>query len=149
MPYRIVIDTNVLIAAMRSRLGASFRLLALIGDPGFEIAISPALVLEYEAVALRPESGVTLPADAIQAILDRLCLLGRRTRIHYRWRPALPDAGDELVLELAAAAGCRYIVTFNARDFQGSKQFGVEAISPGAFLRLMGEPNEHDQPAPA
>lgn len=136
---RVVLDTNVVIAAMRSRRGASFRVLSLIGDPRFEIAISVPLVLEYESVAFRPSAGVSLTAQAVDAILDQICSVGRETPIYFQWRPHLRDAGDELVLELAVAAGCRYIVTYNSRDFEGCEQFGIQAISPAEFLRLIGE----------
>ena len=147
MAHNIVLDTNVLISAMRSRTGASFRLLSLVGDPRFNVAISASLVLEYESVALRPEAGVPLTRDAVFAILDRICAVGRRTAIFFRWRPHLRDAGDEFVLELAVAARCRYIVTHNARDFLGCEQFGIAAVSPAAFLRLIGETHEHGQRA--
>jgi putative PIN family toxin of toxin-antitoxin system len=149
MAYNIVLDTNVLISAMRSRGGASFRLVSLLGDQRFNVAVSVPLMLEYESVASRPEAGVPLTSDAIAAILDRICLVGRNTAIFFRWRPHLRDPGDELVLELAVAARCRYIVTYNAKDFQGCEQFGISVISPAAFLRLIGETHEHDQPAPS
>jgi predicted nucleic acid-binding protein len=59
--------------------------------------------------------------------------------IFFHWRPHLRDPEDEFILELAVAGGCRYIVTFNARDFAGAEQFGIQVISPGTFLRLIGE----------
>jgi hypothetical protein len=57
--------------------------------------------------------------------------------IHFLWRPFLPDADDDLVLELAFAARCRYIVRHDIADFRGSEQLGVTAISPRDFLRLV------------
>jgi putative PIN family toxin of toxin-antitoxin system len=143
-PLNVVLDTNVIIAALRSRQGASFRILSLLGDPRFRFAISAALVLEYEAVAFRPAAGVPLVPHAIERILDRICLLGYRPAIAFRWRPQLPDPGDEFLLELAVAGGCNYIVTHNARDFRGAERFGIGVVSPGAFLRLLGETHEHD-----
>ena len=57
--------------------------------------------------------------------------------IHYLWRPFLPDADDDMVLELAFAAGCRYVVTHNVNDFCGSEQLGIKAIPPRDFLNLI------------
>jgi hypothetical protein len=57
--------------------------------------------------------------------------------IHFLWRPFLPDADDDMVLELALAAGCRYIVTHNVKDFRGSEELGVTGISPRDFLKLI------------
>jgi putative PIN family toxin of toxin-antitoxin system len=138
-PIDVVLDTNVVIAAMRSRDGASFRVLSLIGDPRFRLAISVPLIVEYEAVAMRRHSGIPLESDAIVSILDHICAVGRRVEIFFHWRPHLRDAEDEFILELAVAGGCRYIVTHNSRDFAGAEQFGIEVISPGKFLRLLGE----------
>jgi hypothetical protein len=67
-------------------------------------------------------------ADASQAHLQE---------IHFLWRPFLPDANDDLVLELAFAAGCRHVITHNVRDFHGSEQLGVTALSPRDFLTLI------------
>jgi putative PIN family toxin of toxin-antitoxin system len=147
-PIRVVLDTNVIIAGMRSRAGASFRVLSLLGDPRFEFAISATLLLEYEDVAFRPGSGPDLVPAAIVFILDMLCERGYRPLIFFRWRPQLRDPGDEFLLELAIAGGCTYIVTHNVKDFAGAERFGIRAISPGAFLRLLGEAHEHDQSDP-
>lgn len=138
-PIDVVLDTNVVIAAMRSNRGASFRVLSLVGDERFRIAISVPLMVEYEAVALRTGTGIPLEPEDILAILDRICAVGRRVEIFFQWRPHLPDPEDEFILELAVGGGCRYIVTHNARDFVGAEQFGIEVISPRELLRLIGE----------
>lgn len=104
----VVLDTNVVIAGMRSNRGASFRVLSLIGDERFRVAISVPLVVEYEAVALRTGTGIPLDPEDILAILDRICALGRRVEIYFQWRPHLPDPEDEFILELAVGGGCRY-----------------------------------------
>jgi predicted nucleic acid-binding protein len=90
-PIDVVLDTNVVIAAMRSNRGASFRVLSLVGDERFRIAISVPLMVEYEAVALRTGTGIPLEPEDILAILDRICALGRRVKIFFQWRPHLPD----------------------------------------------------------
>lgn len=137
MVPRVVLDSNVIVSGLRSGLGASNRVLSLVGSGRFVHAVSVALAFEYEAAVLRPEAGVRLPRPVIDDILDYLCRAADRQRIHFLWRPALPDPGDDLVLEVAVQARCSRIVTFNTRDFRGAERFGVRAVTPGAFLRLL------------
>jgi putative PIN family toxin of toxin-antitoxin system len=143
----IVLDTNVLVAGLRSRHGASARLLALVGTGRFNINLSVPLVLEYEGVLLRPELRMPVSPGVIAAVLDYHCLVGRRHEIFFLWRPFLKDPGDEMVLEVAVKAGCQYIVTHNERDFAGCERFGVQAITPGTFLRHIGGYDEHAEPS--
>jgi len=132
----IVLDTNVLVAALRSRRGSSYRLLSLVDAGFFEINVSVPLVLEYEDVLSRPELALS-PEDARDAV-DYLCTIGKRHQIHFLWRPYLDDPKDDMVLELAVTARCRYIVTFNERDFRDIERFGLQAIRPIEFLRIIG-----------
>src|SRR5258708_17689150 len=67
--------------------------------------------------------------------------------IHFLWRPFLPDADDDMLLELAFAAGCRYIVTHNVKDFHGSDELGVNAVTPGDFLKLIWGQSWGTQPS--
>jgi putative PIN family toxin of toxin-antitoxin system len=136
---RIVLDTNVLVAGLRSRRGASYRLLRLLGTRRFEVAISVPLVLEYEDVLMRHGRMVGFDEAEIAAAIDYMCAVGQRQRIHYLWRPLLRDPKDDLVLELAVAANCEGIVTFNARDFTGVEQFGLWVMPPSEFLARIGE----------
>ena len=135
---RIVLDTNVIVAGLRSRLGASNRLLSLVGTGQFVHVISVALLFEYETAVMRPASGIELPRAAIDDVLDYLCAAGQHQEIYFLWRPTLPDPSDDLVLEVAAHGRCDRIVTFNKRDFAGSERFGIKAETPGAFLRSLG-----------
>ena len=137
--YQVVLDTNVLVAALRSRQGASHWLLRLVGDPRFRINLSVPLVLEYEDVLKRPDAGHPLSAEEVDDVLNFLCASAGLREIFYLWRPVLPDPKDDFVLELAVESGCDYIVTFNTRDFAGAEKFGVLAIRPQEFLRELGE----------
>jgi putative PIN family toxin of toxin-antitoxin system len=110
-PLRVVLDTNVIIAGMLSRRGASYRILALLGDARFEFAISPPLVLEYEAVASRFDLRLHPGFEKRTTILNRLCAFGKWTRIYFHWRPQLPDPDDEFILELAVAGGSSKRIT--------------------------------------
>jgi putative PIN family toxin of toxin-antitoxin system len=136
---RIVIDTNVIIAAMRSQHGASALLLSLLGKDRFEIHLSVPLVLEYEDVLLRQRDRLGLTIDDVDTLIDSLCALGvRHEHIHFNWRPSLPDERDEHILDLAVKGQCEAIITYNARDFVGVEQFGLRAINPQTFLRELG-----------
>jgi putative PIN family toxin of toxin-antitoxin system len=140
MPLQIVIDTNVLISALRSQQGASFRLLSLIGESSlFEINISVPLILEYEDVAKRYLKEMGLTQKDVSDIIDYLCSVGNRRRIYFLWRPLLKDPKDDMILELAVEAQCDYIISFNKRDFVGIQQFDLQALTPQEFLKIIGE----------
>ena len=135
----IVIDTNVIIAAQRSQRGASAKLMSLVGTDRFRIHLSVPLVLEYEAVLRRQIKALKLTQENVTDLIDALCALSHHQKIYFRWRPQLRDLKDEFVLELAVAARCRYIVTYNQRDFVGVEKFGIEAITSKDFLKKIGE----------
>lgn len=134
---QIVLDTNVLVAGLRSRKGASFAILDLVGRDAFDIHLSVPLVLEYEDVLRREIGGHVVPASAVEAVLDFHCAVAAHHRIHFLWRPTLSGPGDDMVLELAVAADVDLIVTHNLRDFAGVERFGIRAVSPRSFLALI------------
>ena len=136
-PLQIVLDTCVLIAAIRSTQGASFRLLQLVGDPRWELSLSPTLLFEYEEVGRPQVARLWAKPEKFDDLLDFLCRSARRPAISYSWRPQLADADDEMVLELAVAARADFIVTHNVRDFAGAEQFGVGILTPAGFLRKL------------
>lgn len=114
-------------------------MLRLILDGAIRPALSVPLVLEYEMVLKREAAALGQTAREIEGLLDYLCSIGQHQVIHFLWRPTLRDPRDELVLELAVAARCEYIVTHNTRDFVGADLFGITPLTSGAFLRLLGE----------
>lgn len=131
---RVVLDTSVLVAGWRSRTGASFEILRLIPHRLFELVVSVPLVVEYEAVLLRHCAKGQTP-DHVTDLIDYLCAEALHQEIFYLWRPYLPDAGDDMVLELAVAAQASVIVTHNLKDFASVGQFGITALAPGTFLQ--------------
>lgn len=139
MRLHVILDTNVIIAGLRSRRGASFALLELLADEVFEISVSVPLVLEYEAVARRHAKELGLTLADVDAVVDFVCRQAHHRTIFFLWRPFLRDAKDDMVLEVAVEAQCRFIVTFNTRDFVGIEQFGISTITPGDFLALLQE----------
>lgn len=136
---QVVIDTNVIISAQRSKRGVSSKLMSLIGTSSFEIHLSVSLALEYEEVLRRQRVDLGLAQEDVSDLIDALCALSHHHQIHFLWRPQLPDASDEMLLELAVAAQCAYIVTYNQKDFVGVEKFGVKAITPKEFLEEIGE----------
>jgi len=139
MALRVILDTSVLVAALRSRRGASFRLIELLRAGAFEIAISVPLAVEYEAVLTRHAASLGLRRSEVATIVDYFCAVGKRQPIHFLWHPLLRDPDDEFVLEVAVAASCQYIVTHNVRDFAGAERLGVNILQPGQFLRQLEE----------
>jgi len=132
---KVVLNTSVLVAAVRSQRGSSHALLARLPDARFQTVISVALFAEYRAVLLRPENLLRRTAPQAESFLDFLISTSHLQEVFFRWRPALPDPDDDLILELAAAASCRYIVTHNLRDFRGTERWGIKAVTPGDFLK--------------
>lgn len=135
----IVLDTNVIIAALRSKKGASNKLLSLVGTHKFEIHDSVALILEYEDVIQRHRTELGLSQDDVSAFINALCAMAHHHKIYFLWRPYLSDKNDEHVLELAVSAQCEYIVTHNISDFKGTEKFGIKAITPKEFLQIIHE----------
>ncbi len=133
-PPQIVLDTNVLVAGLRSTKGASYKLLSLIDSGVFEINLSVPLVVEHEDVLMRLQPDLGMSKTDIADFLDYLCTKATLHEIYFLWRPFLSDPRDEMVLELAVKARCSYIVTYNKRDFRGAETFGLEVVTSKEFL---------------
>lgn len=134
----VVLDTNVLVAALRSRQGASFRLMELMGRGHYQHVVSVPLVLEYEAAMLQKLPAGLTAAD-VDVVLNYVCAEARLQEVFYLWRPTLRDPKDDLVLEAAVAGQCDGIVTFNTRDFDGAGPFGLWVERPSSFLQRIGD----------
>ena len=137
---RVAFDTSVLVAAVRSRRGASFALISAIPSPDFEICLSVGLYAEWQDVLTRPEH--LPPGQTVEDVLGFLRYLAGHAwlqDIYFLWRPFLPDPDDDMILELAFAANCPYIVTHNIRDFRGCEKLGIKAMTPRDFLKIITE----------
>ena len=143
---RVAIDTNVLVAALRSKRGAAYQVLKQMRARRFEFVLSVPLFLEYEDVLKRPGL-VPLPMATIDKLLKLLARNGTPRDIFFLWRPFLKDAKDDMVLEVALAGGCAAIVTYNTKDFVGASQLNIEVWTPQEFLiRLQSRSSQ--QPTP-
>jgi predicted nucleic acid-binding protein len=134
--FRAVFDTNVLVSGLKSRRGASFKLLSMLDSPLFSLHLSVPLAFEYEDVLNRGELGISRQ-DA-KVVLDFICSVAIHQPIFYLWRPYLTDAKDDIVLEAAVAAQATHIVTANTKDFAGIGRFGIQAVWPADFLIQLG-----------
>jgi putative PIN family toxin of toxin-antitoxin system len=135
---RIVIDTSVLVTALRSGNGASNHLFRAVAERRVRALASTALFLEYEAVLRRSEHMLAhgLDLDALDVVLSHLAALCEPVELNFAWRPQLPDPDDELVLAVAANGRADAIVTFNAKDFAaGALKFGIKVLTPGQMLK--------------
>jgi putative PIN family toxin of toxin-antitoxin system len=139
-PLRVVIDTNVLVAGLKSRRGASFALLQRLGGPHFIPLLSPSLCVEYEDVLTRP--GMIYGFSAVDAgdFVDYMVSVSEECRVYFLWRPWLPDPKDDLVLEVALAGGASHIVTHNIRDFAGADRLSIAVVTPNQFLKYLPTP---------
>jgi len=136
----MVLDTDVVVAAMRSPSGASAELLRRVRSGDATAVAGVALALEYEAVCVRTEhrQAAGLTSRQVAVFVDAVIAIMEPVRCHYLWRPQLRDPDDELVLEAAINGRARMLVTFNARDFSGAARFGIEVVLPReALMRLI------------
>ncbi|MBW2431839.1 MAG: putative toxin-antitoxin system toxin component, PIN family [Deltaproteobacteria bacterium] len=129
-----ILDTNIIFAGLYSAFGASFQVLRALTARKFQLVLSVALLFEYEDVLKRNSRKLGLTHRDIDAFLDNMCALSSFQKIHYLWRPFLPDPKDDHVLELAVASQVKTITTFNAKDYKGIDKFGVKIISPKQLL---------------
>ena len=135
---KLVLDTNVIVAAMRSPSGASAALLKAARRGEIKMLANVALALEYEATCRRAEHGVAagLSPDQVGVFIDAVIGMAVPVETHFLWRPQLRDPADELVLEAAVNGQALAIVTFNQRDFGTVPlQFDVDVLSPVNALR--------------
>lgn len=137
-PINVVLDTNVLVSALRSKLGASHKLLILLPNGAYQPNISVPLFVEYESVVKREGMLNGLSEVDIDAILDYLLSKSSIRKIFYLWRPTLKDPKDDLVLEVAVESQSKYIITFNKRDFKGAEKFGIKVVTPQEFMSERG-----------
>jgi putative PIN family toxin of toxin-antitoxin system len=143
--FRYVLDTDVVVAALRSDQGASRQLLLAALNKQFDLMLSVPLILEYEAVLTRPEHLVAcrVSRDEIDRVLDDLAAVAEPVKITFRWRPNLPDPDDDMVLETAVNGDADAIVTFNVRHFEpASRNFDCAVLLPREALQQIRSPHQ-------
>ena len=134
---RAVLDTNVLLAALRSRQGASFEIIARYRKGEFALLISNTVLSEYDEVLKREGPGFGLSPAVVDRFLDALCSEADSFSTSSFWKPSLPDADDEAFAQLALEAKVGYLVTFNQRHFPADRLPAVQVASPKEFLHVL------------
>ena len=134
---KVVLDADVMVAAVRSRRGASAAWLRAILRGEAQILVSVPSMLHYEAVLLRPEHRAPgfLSSAEVNVLLDAIAVIAIPVIISYLWRPMLRDPNDELVLETAVNGRADRLLTFNERDFAGAERFAFRVSRPGPAWR--------------
>jgi putative PIN family toxin of toxin-antitoxin system len=136
---QIIIDTNVLVAAFRSRLGAANLLLSGLDDDRWQVNVSTPLLLEYEDVLKRAEMDSFVSEPEIDTFLDGLCAISECYDIYYLWRLLAKDPNDAFILELAVRVNADFLITYNSKDFPAAAEFGVKLATPKEFLLFVGD----------
>ena len=132
----IVIDTNVLLTALKSSRGSSYRLLSMLSLERFTAHVSAPLIAEYEDVLKR--GSLALSEQQIDDVIDFICFKATHHKIFFLWRPVLKDPDDDFILELAVKAQAM-IITWNIKDFSRAAQFGIPVKTPRELLNLLEE----------
>ena len=141
----IVIDTNVILSALYSKQGASYKLIRWLFQYDKTINIvSVPLVVELEDVLTRSEHIARyshLTKSEVRLFVDDICSISLHQKIYYLWRPFLSDFKDDMILETAFNGNAEYIVTHNLKDFRNVKEsFSIQPVTPKQFLDIRGEP---------
>lgn len=135
-----MLDTSVLVAGLRSRNGASHALLEAVADRRLIPLTSPPLFLEYEDVPKRPEHRLvhTLTLEEIDEFLAAFASAVEPVDLHFRWRPQVRDAGDEMVFETAVNGHADALVTHNESDYrEAARRFDLRIMGPAEALRRL------------
>jgi putative PIN family toxin of toxin-antitoxin system len=135
---RVVLDTSVVVAALRTRSGVGNAVLRLVAQRRVKILATPPLFLEYEEVLKRPEHRLAhgLTPEAVDEFLAELAALIEPVELHFQWRPQGRDPNDEMVLEAAINGRADVLVTYNVADFVGvAERFRISVMHPVDLLK--------------
>lgn len=138
MIRRAVVDTSIIDAALRTRLGDGNAVLKLVASGRLRLLATPPLFLEYEDVLKRPEQRLAhgLSLAAVDEFLAELAAVIEPVEVHFQWRPQVRDPNDEMVLEAAINRGADALITYNVADFAAASQrFEIEILGPAELLR--------------
>lgn len=137
-PYQIVIDTNVVLAGLKSKKGASYLLLKYLNSNYFELNISTTLICEYEYVLKRESEELGLTLEDIDDIINGICHLANHQKISYLWRPLSKDPNDDFIMDLAIKSQADFVVSYNQKDLKTLIKFNISILTPKQFLQILG-----------
>lgn len=134
---RAVLDTNVLVAGLRSPSGASFELLRQLREGHWTLVLSNTVASEYHEILHREAGALKLAHEDVDQYLDVLCALAEQRTLATEWQPAATDPDDEPIVQLAREAEVLYLVTHNVRHVAAADRFGTRVMRPAEFLSLL------------
>jgi putative PIN family toxin of toxin-antitoxin system len=137
---KVVLDTSVLIAALRAGSGVSAEALVRILRLDVRLLLSYALLCEYRDVALRPDQlrAFQLTAKEVEEVISQVEELAEPLPFAESYRPLSPDPNDDLVLEAAINGRADLVVTHNIRHLrEAAARFKIEVVTPPEFLQLL------------
>jgi len=138
--WRVVVDTSVVVAALRTRKGAGNAVLRLVAGRRLQLLATPPLFLEYEDVLKRADQRLAngLSLEQIDEFLAELAAQVEPVDLHFMWRPQVRDPGDEMVLEAAINGDADALITYNVSDFAiAADRFGVRVLRPAEILKMV------------
>lgn len=138
MLWRAVLDTSVIVAALRTRHGAANEVLRRVATRRLLLLVTPPLFLEYEEVLKRPEQRLVhgLSIETLDKFLAELAALIEPVEVHFQWHPQVRDPSDEMVLEAAINGHADALVTYNLRHFAlAGERFEIPILRPADLLR--------------
>lgn len=138
-PYQLVLDTNVLVSGLRSNRGASYKLLTILNDRRWQLNVSTTLIFEYEEILKREKEQLGLSDEDIDNVIEAICRIANKCSIFYLWRPIARDPDDDFLIDLAVECQADFIITYNQKDLQDAKKFGLRVVSLKEFLQIVGE----------
>lgn len=137
---RAVMDTNVLVAALRSRTGASFEVFRRLRLGLWTVVLSNHLLFEYEEILKRESPQLGLSNADVDQLLNAICARSENWLLSHAWEPVLADPDDEPLVQLATESGARLITTHNIRHLLPAKQLNIEVLKPAEFLTRLPTP---------
>lgn len=130
----VVLDSNVIVSALKSSVGASFQLISRMRSGGVTTAVTAPLVFEYQDVVSRPGLLPHLTRSDLDGFLDWFVSVSSLHKVHFLWRPLLRDPKDDMVLEAAMACAADHLVTHNHSDFRPAASLGMSVVTPAELL---------------
>jgi putative PIN family toxin of toxin-antitoxin system len=134
---RAVLDTNVLIAAFRSRRGGSFEVFRRLRRREWTAVVSNHLLFEYEEVLKRNAPALGLSLHDIDELLNAVCAGAEEWPLKHGWEPVLSDPDDEPLVQLAHESGAMHLISHNIRHLRAAGELGIQILKPGEFLRRL------------
>lgn len=136
---RAVLDTNILVAAFRSRRGASYEVFRRLRQGDWTAVLSNHLLFEYEEVLKRNSGELGLAIEEVDEILNAVAARGEEWPLKHGWEPVLSDPDDEPLVQLALESGAMRLISHNLRHLRPAADLGIQILKPRDFLRILAE----------